>query len=181
MIDHDEGSAQLLKLLRIDPPRVLVLPFDLSQLLSVYPAAAGLALFKELLGDGFSRPRQFGGQAIRARPDLKQAFKAPAGEIESLIAGIWQRALRISPIGVTDSLFELGGDSVIANQIIGETNRALGVSIDSARAFQEFTVDRISRLVEERMLADIEQLSEEDAARLAGKAVIGESTADQHE
>ena len=49
--------------------------------------------------------------------------------MEGGLTRIWERALRISPIGMDDDFFDLGGDSFVAVRILSNveaiTNRAL--------------------------------------------------------
>ena len=46
-------------------------------------------------------------------------YTAPRTELERQIAGIWAEALRLEQVGVEDNFFDLGGDSILAIQIIG--------------------------------------------------------------
>jgi acyl carrier protein len=41
----------------------------------------------------------------------------------------------------------LGGDSVLAMQLLGQIKDAFGISLDSKLVFEEFTVERIASLV----------------------------------
>ena len=58
------------------------------------------------------------------RPDLSTAYVAPRDPAEEQLAEIFQQVLGIDRIGVDDSFFELGGDSVIAIQIIARAGQA---------------------------------------------------------
>ena len=42
----------------------------------------------------------------------------PRDETERLVARIWERVLRVSPIGIHDDFFDLGGDSLLAVRIL---------------------------------------------------------------
>ena len=80
--------------------------------------------------------------------------------------GLWRRALRIDGGGIRDSFFELGGDSVLAAQIVTAAHKRFGVSIDLRDAFQAFTIERLAQVVESALLASIDELSESEALRL---------------
>lgn len=49
-----------------------------------------------------------------ADSSLKRTYIAPKTEIEIKVANIFQQILSISPIGVNDNFFDLGGDSLLA-------------------------------------------------------------------
>nr|WP_234939741.1 non-ribosomal peptide synthetase [Sinorhizobium kostiense] len=56
----------------------------------------------------------------------RRAFEAPRGEIETLLAGIWEELLGIERVGRHDNFFELGGHSLLAVRMLAQ---ALGVGM----------------------------------------------------
>nr|MDJ0836659.1 amino acid adenylation domain-containing protein [Acidobacteriota bacterium] len=54
----------------------------------------------------------------------KREYAAPTNERERHLCGIWQRALGLEKVGVTDNFFHLGGDSVIAIKIMAHAKKA---------------------------------------------------------
>jgi len=52
------------------------------------------------------------------------SFVAPESEKERLLAAIWSQVLHVPRIGVSDNYFELGGDSILAIQIVGRVRQA---------------------------------------------------------
>ncbi len=164
MIVPQDGVEALFRLIAGRAAAPIVLPYDLRDLVHVYPAAAGLSIFERLFGDDFSTRRSVGGEERRSvRPDLARPFVEPRSELEGLIAGIWRRALNIDRVGAEDPFFELGGDSVFASQVLMQINRTLGVALDSEEVFADFTVATIARLAEAAMFADVENMSDDDA------------------
>ncbi|MFY1636794.1 amino acid adenylation domain-containing protein [Solwaraspora sp. WMMB335] len=52
-------------------------------------------------------------------------YVAPAGPVETLIAGIWQAVLAVARVGATDDFFDLGGHSLLATQVVARLRREL--------------------------------------------------------
>lgn len=51
---------------------------------------------------------------------------APSGELEPVIATIWQEVLKLPHVGVADNFFDLGGHSLLAVQVHSKLKKALG-------------------------------------------------------
>jgi len=147
-------------------PQTLVLPFDLRDLMQHYEAERGMSFFEGILTADVSALKSVLIKAL-PRPPLKNEYVAPRNKIEETIANMWQRALGVAPVGVLDSFFELGGDSVFGNRMLVEVNRELGVSIAPKRAFDNLVVAHLAQLAEEQFIERLEQMSDEEAARLA--------------
>ncbi|CAM4079275.1 Beta-ketoacyl-acyl-carrier-protein synthase I [Mycobacterium basiliense] len=107
------------------------------------------------------------GAGLRSRPDIGE-YVAPRNELEQRIATIWATALGVDRLSVFDGFFELGGDSVFANQILIEINRMLGVRIEPERAFRALTVAGLAELAEQEMLSLLANMTDDEAAALAG-------------
>jgi amino acid adenylation domain-containing protein/FkbH-like protein/thioester reductase-like protein len=66
---------------------------------------------------------------------VKQQYEVPEGEVEEVLAGIWEQLLRVNRVGRRDNFFELGGHSLLIVQMM-ERLRAVGLSIEVRRVFQ---------------------------------------------
>lgn len=154
------GLEALGRALRGDRPQVTVLPFDMRSLLDLYPAAAGIPFFSDVGG------RDSHVSRLYTRPDLAQEYIAPRTEIERKLVELWRQTLRIDRVGIRDSFFELGGDSVLAAQIVTSAHRVFGVGIDLREAFQAFTIEHLAQRVEDALVARVAALSESEAQRL---------------
>jgi amino acid adenylation domain-containing protein len=126
------------RLLEDGAPQATVLPFDIQQLLDLYPPAAGMPFFDEVGG------RESHVSRLYARPRMRQGYVAPRNELERQLADLWKQTLRIDQVGVHDSFFELGGDSVLAAQVVALAQRTFGVPLDVREAFQAFTIAHLA-------------------------------------
>ncbi|MBB5803971.1 amino acid adenylation domain-containing protein/non-ribosomal peptide synthase protein (TIGR01720 family) [Saccharothrix ecbatanensis] len=85
-------------------------------------------------------------------------YVAPRTETEEAIAAIWADVLGVGEVGVEDSFFALGGDSIRGLHITSRTKSAFGVDLSPRDVLTARTVAALAELVEELVLADLEAL-----------------------
>ena len=103
---------------------------------------------------------------------------APRDPIEERILAIWKEVLGLPEIGIHDNFFDLGGHSLMATQVISRIRSAYNIQLPVRVLFDRSTVAGLSEAVGESLgaltedpelsalMAEMEQLSEEDVARL---------------
>ena len=72
-------------------------------------------------------------------------YRAPESAVEEILAGIYAQVLGLERVGVDDSFFELGGDSILSMQVVARA-RAAGLVCRPRDVFVEQTVARLSRV-----------------------------------
>jgi myxalamid-type polyketide synthase MxaE and MxaD len=149
---------------------VTVLPYDVGSLVHLSPATADPEFFGEVVGSDFDVLRPGMSTAGSNRPDLARRFVPPDGPVERRIAEIWQRGLGIEGIGAEDSLYELGGDSVFAGQVLTRINQEYGIRINFAAAFATFTIRHLAEMVDAALIANVAAISDDEARRLLAQA-----------
>jgi non-ribosomal peptide synthase protein (TIGR01720 family) len=77
----------------------------------------------------------------RLEPD--DAFVAPRGPMETLLAVIWAELLKLPRVGVHDNFFALGGDSILCIRVIARANQA-GLSITTRHLFEHPTIAELA-------------------------------------
>jgi acyl carrier protein len=82
-----------------------------------------------------------------SRPELFTPYVAPETPVQSAIAEVWQEVLGVDCVGLDDSLFELGGDSVIAIRISQRLEEVLGVPVPPVQIFSASTVRGLAAAV----------------------------------
>ncbi|MGQ3127888.1 SDR family NAD(P)-dependent oxidoreductase [Variovorax sp.] len=114
-------------------PQTVISTTDLAQRLG--PLDAGML---ELLDDSGAPPAAIGGS--HPRPALSTPFVAPEGELANALAALWTERLGIAPIGMDDNLFELGGDSLVAIQLLSRIRKAYTVELHPSEFFKAPTL-----------------------------------------
>jgi amino acid adenylation domain-containing protein len=99
------------------------------------------------------------------RPGVAAAFAAPATLMQDLLATIWGDVLGLDRIGVDDNFFELGGHSLLVTRVVSRVRARFGTGLPLAAFFDRPTVRELADLIEARILAEIEQMSEEEVQR----------------
>ena len=79
----------------------------------------------------------------QSRPDLKEAFVEPVGETQQTLARIWSEVLRVEPIGAHDNFFTLGGESILAIQVVARANQA-GLRLQPKHLFEHQTIAELA-------------------------------------
>lgn len=69
------------------------------------------------------------------RPALVNRYVAPQNALETLLANLWANILGIEQVGVRDSFFDLGGQSLLATQLIARLNELLRIQIPLTTLF----------------------------------------------
>ena len=91
------------------------------------------------------------------------------GEVEVHLLPILQSvvvAVGVERVGAEDDFFELGGHSLLALQVIARVRDAFSVELPLRRLFEESTVEALSAVLAELVTERIEELPDDEAARL---------------
>ncbi|MFY9226983.1 MAG: SDR family oxidoreductase [Blastocatellia bacterium] len=103
---------------------------------------------------------------LHQRPTLQTAYEKPRNEIEEQISDIWQQLLGVKDIGIHDNFFELGGHSLLATQIVTRLRAMYQVELSLQKLFEHPTVAELAELIEELLLEQLEEMSDEEALDL---------------
>jgi acyl transferase domain-containing protein len=66
------------------------------------------------------------GVPLYARPNLATQYEPPQTEAEKTLAGVWRDVLGVKDVGVNDSFFDLGGDSLLGLTLMSRIERVMG-------------------------------------------------------
>ena len=140
-----------------------------------------VVLFVDEIPKGPTGKRQRIGLAEKLGLTASAFTKAPVAEyasprtkIEEKLVRIWSEVLGVEQVGIYDDFFQLGGDSLLAANMVNYIREAMDFELSFLIFFQQPTVAKmaakIAQTQSEKLVADIltelESLSEEEAQRL---------------
>jgi amino acid adenylation domain-containing protein len=101
----------------------------------------------------------------RALPPISETIKPVADDVPSAdltsmeltLMGIWSDLLGVKQMTVQDDFFELGGDSLLATQVVSRIQKAFAVEIPLRVMFDSPTIAALVREIEERGGSAVEE------------------------
>jgi len=75
----------------------------------------------------------------------KREYIAPRTPDEMVLADIWSRILGIEVVGIEDDFFRLGGDSILATQVVSHVRQIMGVELSPIAMFETPTITGLVR------------------------------------
>ncbi|RKZ83882.1 MAG: hypothetical protein DRR19_18500 [Candidatus Parabeggiatoa sp. nov. 1] len=136
-----EGVEVFSRILGSQRPQVLVSTIDLPSRLEKSLSTL-LSELKESEPQRLSKP-------AHPRPQLGHAYVAPRNERERQIASIWQDFLGIEQVGIYDDFFELGGDSLLAVQLIAKLRETLQTDLSPHSLLNSPNIAALTESVEQ--------------------------------
>jgi len=113
-----------------------------------------------------------------ARPELGTALVGARTPVEQGLLEVWAEVLGLDEVGVHDDFLELGGDSLLAGQVVSRVISEFRVELPLRSLFQAPTVADMALAITQRqakaadqadidrLLAELEALSTEEAKQL---------------
>jgi amino acid adenylation domain-containing protein len=86
---------------------------------------------------------------------VSRQYEAPQGEVEEILAGIWQGLLRVERVGRQDNFFELGGHSLLIVQVM-EQLRRVGLSAEIRHVFESPSLAELARALTRKAVGEFE-------------------------
>jgi glycopeptidolipid biosynthesis protein len=97
------------------------------------------------------------------------SYRAPSNAVEEILTGIYAQVLGLERVGVDDSFFDLGGDSILSMQVAARA-RAAGVLCRPRDIFVEQTVARLATVAS--MATDEDLLIDEGVGAVEATPII---------
>ena len=96
-----------------------------------------------------AEPASGGGERF-PRPELPQPYSAPLTGTERSLAELWSDVLGIEPVGTRDNFFDLGGNSLVALQMLALVKKRFGVAVPTVTLFEAPTVHTLAAFLDQR-------------------------------
>ena len=114
-------------------------------------------------------------RAALPSPDASSAqsnpYQAPQGELEEILASIWQSLLQVPKIGRQDNFFESGGHSLLATRVMARIRESFAVELPLRAIFEASTVGALAGRIEQARLGE-QGLRLADLRRRAAESVV---------
>jgi amino acid adenylation domain-containing protein len=94
-----------------------------------------------------------GVEERRARRARQVSYAAPASPVEEDLAAIWARLLYVEAPGIEDDFFALGGQSLLALELIRRIGERFTVDIELMTVFAHPTIRALAAVIERAMQA----------------------------
>jgi acyl transferase domain-containing protein len=103
-----------------------------------------------------------------SRPPARQQHKADqaTSTVQAALLKIWSSVFGFERIGIDDKFIDLGGHSLLAMQIVSRIRSLYQIPFTLRDFFEGSTIGQLSSVIEARILAEIEGLSDEQVRRL---------------
>ena len=101
-----------------------------------------------------------------SRTSVTTAYMPPETDFQATLADIWQAVMNIEQIGIHDNFFDLGGHSLPAIRISSRINEQFEMDLSLDVFFANPTIASLAEAIEEILIAEIDNLSDEEILRL---------------
>jgi len=120
----------------------------------------------------------------KSRPDLDAPFVAPRTPVEEQLAQIWAEVLDLDQVGIHDNFLDLGGNSLMATQVISRVRDAFQVELPLRSLFETPTVADLAVAIVQtqadeetaRLLREMDVISDQEAQRRLAQTMQGKES-----
>jgi acyl carrier protein len=81
-------------------------------------------------------------------------FMAPRTSVEEVLTKIWAEVLGLERVGIHDNFLQLGGDSILATQLVSRVREAMQVELSLLCVFEAPTVAGLAEVLEELLVKE---------------------------
>ena len=94
-------------------------------------------------------------RAAMPEPDLDQvlASRAPQTPLQETLCGLFSALLDVPSVGIDDSFFELGGQSLQAMRLCNRIGATVGVGVSMSTLFDSPTVAQLAAYIDAKLSA----------------------------
>lgn len=149
-ISNSEGIESLSRILSSPMPQVIV------------STRAFQASLEEVKRNAVELLNNLQNQESQNRPNLSSSYVAPSNAIEEKLVEIWQDLLGVEQIGIHDNFLELGGNSLLGVQVIGQISEHFQVEIPMFELFESLTISELAQTILIKIAEETDEEALED-------------------
>lgn len=162
------------------PLTVSVIVKELLKKLPDYMVPTRFVMLDALpINPNYKIDRQALPEPDNSRPELENLFVLPITPSEISLAKIWSGVLNVEPIGIYDKFIDLGGNSLMAAQIISRVLNTFQVKLSFQSLLAKPTIAEMAMLITQNqaetvnkeeldiMMSDLEKLSDSEAKEIS--------------
>ena len=145
--DHGgDGGARLRAFVTVRRPiEIASLRVHVARLLPPALIPASIAVLDRLPTDGNGKVDRRALAARAADEARPTELVAPRDAREKRLHAIWAEILGVEDFGVTESFFDLGGDSILSMQVVAMARRG-GLALDAGSVIRAQSIEALARL-----------------------------------
>jgi len=80
----------------------------------------------------------------------EETYVAPQNEVEKVVARIWEELLRVKNIGIHDSFFELGGNSLLLVRMLHKLQESFAKELSIVEMFRHPTIETLAKFLTQK-------------------------------
>jgi len=128
-----------------------------------------------------------------SRPALDKPYVPPRTLLEEELSRIWAEVLSLDQVGIHDNFFDLGGHSLAATRVVSQVIKNFQLELPLQSLFQSPTIAETAAVITEhqgnhlgkeqleRMMGELESLSDEEAQHLLAEEITSTTKGERHE
>lgn len=154
-----EGAEVFSRVLSFRGPQLAVSIKDLPLVIEQNDSLTAALIFEEI-------EKLQAHRAKHPRPNLQTPYVEPRNELETTLVTLWQDILGLEQVGIYDNFFGIGGDSLLATQLISRVSKTFKVDLPLRAVFEgptafDLGVSITQRQAEQLDSAELEQIMAE--------------------
>jgi len=128
-----------------------------------------------------------------SRPALDEPYVPPGTPLEEELLRIWAEVLSLDQVGIHDNFFDLGGHSLAATRVVSQVIKKFQLELPLQSLFRSPTIAEMAAVIMEhqgkrlgekdldRMLGELESLSDEEVQRLLADETTSTAKGERNE
>ncbi len=113
-----------------------------------------------------------------SRLNLQLSYMPPNNQLERIITEVWQQALKLDKIGIHESFFDLGGDSLLVVKVQELLEKKLERKLSTTVLFQYPTISVLARYLSGEVPEDLDRPQRE--YRVAQRKIAHQRRKERH-